>query len=318
MDTRRQPHSPSTIGPGLATAIYPQQRSGIPVHTPASISSGPPSFIHSHTQAALSSTDVPSNMPAVPPTYVSGLRDMVIPEGERVSLECWLQGNPEPTVQWFREEFPIHNSADFQLRLEKGLASLTIAEVFPEDSGHFSCVASNPAGHVRTTCFLKVQAMDGEVAEDTPSKVTLDSAQEQPVIPVPAPSSEPQMSSQPLEELPPGESPPLFAQKPSTQLLVEGWPATFHCQVLGVPPPYTYWKKGKMPLSSGYRYKMRSDASSGDYYLDISITFPDDAGEYICVARNKHGEAQASSLLLEKGQHMIVDKASISLIVRVH
>uniref|UniRef100_UPI00358F2F78 titin-like n=1 Tax=Myxine glutinosa TaxID=7769 RepID=UPI00358F2F78 len=304
MDTRRQPHSPSTIGPGLVTAISPQQQNGIPFHTPISISSGSPSFIHSHMQAPLSPADVPSNMPAVPPTYVSGLRDMVIAEGERVSLECWLQGSPEPTVQWFRDEFPINNSADFQVRLEKGLASLTIAEVFPEDSGHFSCVASNTAGHARSTCFLKVQAMHEEVEEDAPSKVTVDSAQEHPtVIPVPAPSSEQQMSSQPLEELPPGESPPLFAQKPSTQLLVEGWPATFHCQVLGVPPPYTYWKKGKIPLSSGYRYKMRSDARSGDYYLDISITFPDDAGEYICVARNKHGEAQASSLLLEKADY---------------
>lgn len=82
---------------------------------------------------------------------------MTVLEGESVTLECTIAGYPSPTVVWYREDYRIENSIDFQITYEEQIVRLVIREAFAEDSGRFTCTASNEAGTVSTSCYLLVQ-----------------------------------------------------------------------------------------------------------------------------------------------------------------
>lgn len=82
---------------------------------------------------------------------------MTVTEGESVTLECQIGGQPTPVVMWFREDYQIESSIDFQISYTDGIARLMIREAFAEDSGRFSCTATNEAGTVSTSCYLLVK-----------------------------------------------------------------------------------------------------------------------------------------------------------------
>lgn len=88
---------------------------------------------------------------------VQGLKNTTVTEGESVTLECQIRGQPAAVILWFREDYKIESSIDFQMSYEDGRAQLLIREAFAEDSGRFTCTATNKAGTVSTSCFLLVQ-----------------------------------------------------------------------------------------------------------------------------------------------------------------
>lgn len=88
---------------------------------------------------------------------IQGLKNKTVTEGESVTLECYISGHPEPTVMWYREDYKIESSMDFQITFKAGLARLVIREAFAEDSGRFTCTATNEAGSVSTSCHLHVK-----------------------------------------------------------------------------------------------------------------------------------------------------------------
>uniref|UniRef100_A0A3Q1NI96 Ig-like domain-containing protein n=1 Tax=Bos taurus TaxID=9913 RepID=A0A3Q1NI96_BOVIN len=99
----------------------------------------------------------PVEIPVTPPTLVSGLKNVTVIEGESVTLECHISGYPSPKVTWYREDYQIESSIDFQITFQSGIARLLIREAFAEDSGRFTCTAVNEAGTVSTSCYLAVQ-----------------------------------------------------------------------------------------------------------------------------------------------------------------
>uniref|UniRef100_S4RBA9 Ig-like domain-containing protein n=1 Tax=Petromyzon marinus TaxID=7757 RepID=S4RBA9_PETMA len=207
-----------------------------------------------------------------------GLKDTTVVEGESVRMECQVAGFPTPAIMWFREEYRIERSADFQIAFQAGVASLTIREAFAEDSGRFTCTATNEAGTVSTSSYLLVQGEESIFLEDSEASGT-DTG---------------------------GDGiAPYFVQKPQPQHLVEGGSVVFHCQIKGSPKPHVYWKKSGIPLTTGYRrrYKVHYNKETGECSLEISMTFSDDAGEYTCVVRNKQGDAAASARLMEDAEY---------------
>lgn len=86
-----------------------------------------------------------------------GLKNVTVIEGESVTLECHISGYPSPKVTWYREDYQIESSIDFQITFQNGIARLMIREAFAEDSGRFTCSAVNEAGTVSTSCYLAVQ-----------------------------------------------------------------------------------------------------------------------------------------------------------------
>ncbi|NWS69843.1 TITIN protein, partial [Crotophaga sulcirostris] len=242
---------------------------------------------------------VPVEIPATPPTLVSGLKNKTVTEGESVTLECHISGHPQPTVTWYREDYKIESSMDFQITFKAGLARLVIREAFAEDSGRFTCTATNKAGSVSTSCHLHVKVSEEIETRETISEKTVTEekryVETKDIVMEDVSAAAEEVSGEPM--------PPFFIRKPIVHKLIEGGSIIFECQVGGNPKPHVYWKKGGVPLTTGYRYKVSYKRETGECKLEISMTFADDAGEYTIVVRNKHGEASATVSLLEEADY---------------
>ncbi|XP_056465821.1 myopalladin-like, partial [Gadus chalcogrammus] len=115
------------------------------------------------TQLSHQEQDVRPIMAA--PVFTKSLQEVSALEGQLVVLECRMKGVPSPRVEWYREGTVIEDSPDFRILQKKPrshseseeICTLVIAEVFPEDSGMFTCTASNKYGTVSSLGRLRVK-----------------------------------------------------------------------------------------------------------------------------------------------------------------
>ncbi|XP_004559704.2 myopalladin isoform X2 [Maylandia zebra] len=99
------------------------------------------------------------------PVFTKSLQDLIASEGQLVVLECRVKGVPSPRVDWYREGKIMEDSPDFRILQKKPrspadseeICTLVIAEVFPEDSGVFTCTANNKYGTVSSSAALRVK-----------------------------------------------------------------------------------------------------------------------------------------------------------------
>lgn len=71
------------------------------------------------------------------PTISQGPQDTVVDLYDEVSLVCMASGNPQPTIQWFK---------DGQMIMEENSQTLTISSIDLPDRGLYSCTATNTQG----------------------------------------------------------------------------------------------------------------------------------------------------------------------------
>nr|XP_043901187.1 myopalladin isoform X3 [Solea senegalensis] len=99
------------------------------------------------------------------PLFTKNLHDLFVSEGQLVVLECRVKGAPSPRVDWYREGKTIEDCPEFRILQKKPrspaeseeICTLVIAEVLPEDSGMFTCTASNSCGTVSSSAALRVR-----------------------------------------------------------------------------------------------------------------------------------------------------------------
>ncbi|XP_043111630.1 myopalladin isoform X2 [Puntigrus tetrazona] len=131
----------------------------------------------------LQSFDVRPIMAA--PVFTKNLQDVLAVESQLVVLECRVKGTPSPKVDWYREGTLIEDSPDFRILQKKPrsmaeseeICTLVIEEVFPEDSGTFTCIASNKYGTVSSTAALRVKGHNNNSTNPkTTSTLTVESS----------------------------------------------------------------------------------------------------------------------------------------------
>ncbi|CAH1969101.1 unnamed protein product [Acanthoscelides obtectus] len=93
-----------------------------------------------------------------PPKIVSHLESAFVKDGEPVTLSCRIIGADKFDVVWLHNNKEIKPSKDFQYTNEANIYKLVIAEIFPEDSGAYTCEAFNNAGESFSSCTLNVVA----------------------------------------------------------------------------------------------------------------------------------------------------------------
>lgn len=93
---------------------------------------------------------------ACPPKIIDHLRTLEAEDGSEIELCCKIWGNSSFDVVWIHNGKEIKPSKDFQYHHNDSLYMLKIPELFPEDSGIYTCEAFNDYGETFTTCSLYV------------------------------------------------------------------------------------------------------------------------------------------------------------------
>ncbi|XP_064598292.1 titin-like isoform X2 [Liolophura sinensis] len=100
----------------------------------------------------------PSEVRKEAPRFLRELKNIEVKDGERVEMVVEVEGTPPIDVVWVRnnKEIPA-NSPDFVQTSKGNVHRLVIEEVFPEDSGTYSCEIYNDFGDTDSQCKLTVQ-----------------------------------------------------------------------------------------------------------------------------------------------------------------
>uniref|UniRef100_A0A8C7H5Z0 Myosin light chain kinase, smooth muscle n=1 Tax=Oncorhynchus kisutch TaxID=8019 RepID=A0A8C7H5Z0_ONCKI len=91
------------------------------------------------------------------PVFLRGLKDLKVMDGSKVIMTVEVAGNPHPEIVWLHNGKEIQKSEDFHFERKGSQCSLFIQEVFPEDTGKYTCEVWNEVGEVRTEASLTVQ-----------------------------------------------------------------------------------------------------------------------------------------------------------------
>ncbi|XP_067408719.1 myopalladin isoform X2 [Emydura macquarii macquarii] len=131
------------------------------------------------------------------PVFTKMLQDISASESQLVVFECRVKGAPSPKVEWYREGTLIQDSPDFRILHKKPrsmaepeeICTLVIAEVFSEDSGSFTCTASNKYGTVSSIARLTVKGPEDHsntAALHAMSSINLIAAEQHPIPLIPS------------------------------------------------------------------------------------------------------------------------------------
>ena len=87
------------------------------------------------------------------PSIVTSPVSTVVNETDAASLQCEVKGNPVPQITWLKE----NTSLPADKRIVESRGGLMIKDVTSQDSGVYTCVASNILGLIKNSATLIVQ-----------------------------------------------------------------------------------------------------------------------------------------------------------------
>ncbi|KAF2885739.1 hypothetical protein ILUMI_20443 [Ignelater luminosus] len=196
------------------------------------------------------------------PKFTKQLSDLTMNDGESLTLNCIVQGDPEPQVTWTKNNKPLSSSDIMDLKYKNGIATLHINEVFPEDEGDYVCKATNSLGSAETKCHLKIKPMSSATADK--KKATDDKA-------------------------------PKIVDHLQSALVKDGEPVTLSCRIIGAKKFDVVWLHNNKEIKPSKDFQYTNEANI--YKLCIAEIFPEDAGAYTCEAFNDAGESFSSCTL---------------------
>ncbi|XP_069083259.1 striated muscle preferentially expressed protein kinase isoform X2 [Pleurodeles waltl] len=123
--------------------------------------SAPPSPSLAPKRARVTNNQVvPDDTTYMPPQFTRKLKNAAIGTGCDIRLKVVVTGCPTPTLNWYRNNEPIHLDGQ-----EYG--TLWIRESKMEDAGVYTCVAQNEYGEAMTSAVLAIiELEDSETGED--------------------------------------------------------------------------------------------------------------------------------------------------------
>ncbi|XP_072771221.1 palladin isoform X3 [Nerophis lumbriciformis] len=264
----------------------------------------------------------------MPPCFVQKLKSQEVAEGRPIRLECSVSGNPLPLIRWFCEGRELHDSPDLRIWSSGDLHTLVINEAFQDDTGRYTCVASNCVGGDHTSAEVYIEGAsssdsDGEGSasksrprsmtqlqkKSTSMSLTIRSASPQTPAVLPHRSTLVQSLSQPLQRT---QSPmlslsavdlPAFTKVLQDAQASEGQVVVLECRVRGGPPLQVRWFRQSEEIldSPDFRILQKKPRSAAEpeeiCTLVIAEAFPEDGGLFCCTASNPYGSVQTKARL---------------------
>ncbi|CAG0878668.1 unnamed protein product [Darwinula stevensoni] len=233
------------------------------------------------------------------PYFEYGLSSQRVMDGDELSFRCKVHGIPKPSIQWYHNGDPFKEHRDVNIsHLPQGECELYVGEVFPEDAGEYICLAKNDLGEAVTRALLTIEAYE-YVPDSEIASVTVSTSEKGLSVPETGPSgSEEDIIDASLKDVDDfdasdgdedQDAPPKFVVLlPEKVEVKEGESLRLNCRASGNPlPTYTWYHHGEEILPS--TEFMIEQIDTGETYLTLLETFPDDFGEIRCDAENIHG-----------------------------
>uniref|UniRef100_A0A0N5ALN5 Immunoglobulin I-set domain protein n=1 Tax=Syphacia muris TaxID=451379 RepID=A0A0N5ALN5_9BILA len=236
------------------------------------------------------------------PVFIEPLSAPVLcEEGERVHFAARYEpiNDNKLQIHWYLDGKPLRMASRMKTINDFGFVVLEIYPTYPEDSGEYTCRASNNVGEAVTSTQL-VCSPKHSIITSSQLPESMSDAQKK-IVELEAPKA------QPLDK--PDlvfEAPVFITQLQDCLDLVEGQVAHFEVQVnpVGDPKLGIEWLHNGKPIAHSSRMKNIHDF--GFVVLELSPVEPQDSGTWTCRAFNEHGEAEVSCDIAVKGMSGIV------------
>ncbi|VDM36482.1 unnamed protein product [Toxocara canis] len=197
-------------------------------------------------------------------------KESKIRKGSVIEMQVCTTGWPTPTVKWFKNGQEIKSEDPDGRRViwtdERGIHRCVILNSLPEDEGEYALEATNKLGVART---------EGVITIILPREVQMY-------------GDETDRTGTPY--------PPGFIRQLKNKHVFSHMPTIFDCLVVGHPPPEVDWYHNGKKIVPGGRVRIQA-SGGGSHAIIIMDTLPEDAGEYVAIARNAHGTASSSAVL---------------------
>eukprot|EP00106_Octopus_bimaculoides_P016754 XP_014784196.1 PREDICTED: titin-like isoform X3 [Octopus bimaculoides] len=195
------------------------------------------------------------------PEFRNLLRDTKVVVGEPATFDCEVIGKPKPKVHWQKDGKNMPESPRWKFIHEENHYTLLIFEVQPEDAGTYACVSINTNG--KSTCTAKLIVDEPDVTKESHAHLKLAK----------------QVKA----------TPPTIMKRPENKTVPESESVSFSCKITSNPPPVVTWYCNNHLVKPSKYFNMTS-TPDGVHTLTLLEAFPEDRGQYRCVARNVTGE----------------------------
>ncbi|XP_017077859.1 myosin light chain kinase, smooth muscle-like isoform X4 [Drosophila eugracilis] len=206
------------------------------------------------------------------PLFVVKPRSSEAYEGDNVIIFCEVVGDPKPEVVWLRDFLnpEYYKDAPHFRRIGDGPEyRLEIPSAKLDFTGTYSVIASNCHGEAKAVISLQI------FAKDILNKSRMDKVHTR---------------HGNIETL------PRFVRNLRNLRCCDGDAISLECHVEADPEPFIIWEKDGHVLPSDRDYVMSFDGTKAT--LSIPRVYPEDEGEYTCVAKNSVGRSLSSACII--------------------
>lgn len=293
MATPPQQYQPSQQ-PNLSQSVptqQPQQQRPVPQAQPRP--QPPPSSPTGTTPKLQPRRSMDRGDNNAPPQFVQHpVGQVTVNEGDSIILKAIVRpaGDPTLDVQWLKNGVVLSASSRHTAILDRGHAEFQFLYTNATDSGEYICVVKTAHGTAQSTpCQVTIIPEDSVITESQLPEESM-------IMNLAAMENQLAMNGMPRrEDEVKFTSPPQFLRPLLPQInLKENERAKFETfvQPANDPSLTVEWFKNGEPLKTGCRFTETMDR--GYVILDIHYIYPEDSGQYHCVAKNNAGSTPSN------------------------
>ncbi|KAF0313310.1 Titin [Amphibalanus amphitrite] len=237
------------------------------------------------------------------PVFTQPIRDLHAAEGQPLHFEGRLipVGDETMKVEWFKNGVPLQQANRITTVNDFGFVALDLKYSQEDDSGTYTCRATNQLGQAATSATCLVQSRESLML----------GSQHEGALPKLRQLEDKHISRPEVQETVVTEKPRFVTELTGPTNLVEGQSAHMEARIEPYPDANmkVEWFHNGKPLAMGSRYRTVNDF--GFVSLDVLSAYPEDSGVYTVRASNRNGQAtsqlnitvQPRAALIQESQH---------------